>query len=99
MILDRKEKQPVEVKDYPIDYTEWLDEAADTLTDVQAAVVCLTDDADTSLVVQNLTLAPKGVSVWLSGGTDGQRYKVSVTVTTAGGRVDQSEFVVRVKDY
>jgi len=39
------------------------------------------------------------VSVWLSGGTDGQRYKVTVTVDTMGGRRDQSEFIVRVKDY
>lgn len=99
MILDRKEKQPVEIKDYPINYADWLAESGDTLSNVNAAIECLTDIADNSLTVHNLTLAPTAVSVWLSGGTDGQRYKVTVTVTTLGGRRDQSEFIVRVKDY
>lgn len=99
MILDRKEKQPVEIKDYPINYAEWLAEVGDTLTDVNASIECLTDIADNALTVHNLTLAPTAVSVWLSGGTDGQRYKVTVTVDTMGGRRDQSEFIVRVKDY
>ena len=99
MILDRKEKQPIEIKDYPINYAEWLVESGDTLSDVNASVVCLTDPTDTALVVHNLTLAPTAVSVWLAGGTDGQRYKVTVTVNTQGGRRDQSEFIVRIKDY
>ena len=99
MILDHKEKQPIEVKDYPINYADWLAGSGDTLIDVQANIVCLTDSDDTSLTVHNLTLAPTAVSVWLAGGTDGQRYKVSVTVDTVGGRRDQSEFIVRIKDY
>lgn len=99
MILDRKEKQPAEIKDYPISYAEWLAEAGDVLSNVSASVVCLTDPADTALVVQSLTLAPTAVAVWLAGGTDGQRYKVTVTVDTAGGRRDQSEFIVKIKDY
>ena len=99
MILDRKEKQPIEIKDYPINYADWLAESGDTLIDVQANIVCLTDSDDTSLTVHNLTLTPTAVSVWLAGGTDGQRYKVSVTVDTVGGRRDQSEFIVRIKDY
>ena len=99
MILGRKEKQPVEIKDYPINYAGWLAVAGDTLIDVDADVVCLSNPDDTSLIVHNLTISPTAVSVWLSGGTDGERYKVSVTVTTQGGRVDQSEFIVKVKDY
>jgi hypothetical protein len=99
VILDRKEKQPIEIKDYPISYAEWLAEAGDVLTDVQASIVCLTDPDDTALVVHNLTLASTVASVWLSGGTDGQRYKVIVTVTTQGGRRDQSEFIMKIKDY
>lgn len=100
MILDRKEKQPIEIKDYPIDYSAWLAESGtDTLVDVSAAVVCLTDPDNTALVVHNVAMAPKAASVWLSGGTDGERYKVEVTVQTADGRRDQSEFIVKVKDY
>lgn len=99
MILDKKEKQPVEVKDYPINYAEWLAESGDTLSNVSATVVCLTDSTNTALTVSSLTMAPTAVAVWLSGGTNGQRYKVSVNVTTAGGRIDQSEFIVKIKDY
>lgn len=98
MILDRKEKQPIEVKDYPIDYTDWLD-SGDVLVDATATVVCLTTPSNTSLTVTNITLSPTAVSVWLSGGTNGERYKVSVNATTQGGRLDQSEFLVKVKDY
>lgn len=99
MILDRKEKQPVDIKDYPISYVEWLADTNDTIVNATANITCLTDPADTALILQQLVMAPTAVSVWLAGGTDGQRYKISVTVTTAGGRRDQSEFIMRVKDY
>lgn len=98
MILDRKEKQPAEIKDYPISYEDWLAEAGDTLEDASAAVECLTGD-DASLVVYSITLSPTAVAVWLSGGADGQKYKVTVTVNTAAGRRDESEFIMKVKDY
>lgn len=100
MILDRKEKQPAEVKDYPIDYTEWLAEISggDTLASAVATVVCTSDSTDTALVVNSVSVSATGIAVWLSGGTDGQTYKVTVTVTTTGGRIDQSEFIVKLKD-
>lgn len=100
MILDRKEKQPAEVKDYPIDYTAWLAEVtpADTIASATAAVVCLSDAANTALVINQVLPSSKAVAVWLSAGTVDQRYKVTVTVTTTGGRVDQSEFIVKLKD-
>lgn len=100
MILDRKEKQPAEVKDYPIDYSEWLAEitAGDTIASASAEAVCTTDATDTALVVNSVSTAATGLAVWLSGGTDGQTYKVTVTVNTVGGRIDQSEFIVKLKD-
>jgi hypothetical protein len=99
MILDKKEKQPVEIKDYPIDYREWLGEVNDTISDSEASIECMTDPEDATLLIHNIAISPTGVSVWLSGGTDGQKYKVSVNVTTAAGRLDQSEFIVKVKNY
>jgi hypothetical protein len=99
MILDKKEKQPIEVKDYPIDYSDWLGEVADTIVNAEAAIVCTSNAEDVALVASNLVISTMGVSVWLSGGTAGEKYKVSVNVTTAAGRVDQSEFIVKVKDY
>lgn len=100
MILDKKYKQPADVKDYPIDYTDWLAEnsPADTLASATSSVVCETDATDTALTVSNLVVSPQKVSPWLSGGTNGQRYKVTITVTTAAARIDQAEFKVIVKD-
>ena len=100
MILDRKEKQPAEVKDYPIDYSDWLAEISggDTIVSANAVAVCTSDSTDTALVVDSVSTAATGLAVWLSAGTDGQAYKVTVTVHTVGGRIDQSEFIVKVKD-
>jgi hypothetical protein len=100
MILDRKEKQPAEVKDYPIDYSEWLGEitAGDTIASAVAVSACTSDSSDTALVVNQVVISNTAVTVWLSAGTTNQKYKVTVTVTTVGGRIDQSEFIVKVKD-
>ena len=35
---------------------------------------------------------------WVSGGTVGVTYKVTVTCTTNAGRVKQVEFTVKIKD-
>lgn len=96
MIVGKQEKQPIEVKDYPIDFSYWLT-TGDTLTNVSASVACLTG-SDASLVVTQLVLSSTSVAVWLAGGLDGQKYKISVTVTTAGGRIDQTEFLMTVKE-
>lgn len=101
MNLGKHDKQPAEVKDYPIDYSEWLGEISggDTLLDATAAVICITNPANTALLVDRVVVSPAAVSVWLKAGTSGQTYKVTVTVTTAGGRIDESELTLRVKDF
>lgn len=103
MIVGKHTKQPTEVKDYVVDLSQWLGEAQDTLTAVQASVMCTSRDDDppaTTLAVKSVIMNPAlgQVAVWLEKGTDGERYKVTVTSTTAAGRVDESEFVVRIKE-
>ena len=100
MILDRKTKQPNEVKDYPIDYSEWLsDTPGQVLSSVlETRVDCLTDALDTSLSVVSASHTPTGVNVRLSGGTDQQNYKVTLRVQTSTGQVDESEFLMRIKE-
>lgn len=103
MIVGKHTKQPTEVKDYVVDLSQWLGEAQDTLTAVQAGVVCTSRDDDppaTALAVKSVIMNPAlgRVAVWLEKGTDGERYKVTVTSATAAGRVDESEFVVRIKE-
>lgn len=98
MILSRYTKQPIEVKDYDINYGEWLAPAADDLDAVQTHVECLSDPNDTSLQVDRAQFTASTVKLWISGGTHGARYKVTVTVTTTYERVDQSELIFTVKE-
>lgn len=98
MILSKKTKQPNDVIDYDIDYSPWL-RAGDTITQTAAKVECLTDATDTALQIDSVAHGDLYAKVWHSGGTDKQRYKVTVTVTTAGGRVDESEYIVKVKEF
>lgn len=97
MILASYEKQPSEVKDYDIDYTEWLTPAQDTIDDITAVVTSDTEATPTLIVdsIQNTLLVGK---VWLSGGTANTKYKLTVQMTTVGGRVDESELIFSVKD-
>lgn len=98
MILAKYEKQPLEVKDYDVDYTPWLTAISDTLASLATSVVCLTDATDTTLEVDSATVTDDHVKVWISGGTDSEQYKLTLRVTTAGGRVDESELIFRVRD-
>jgi hypothetical protein len=92
MILGRFTKQPADVIDYDIDFSEWLP-VGDTLATATPTV----DVA--SLTLGTTVISDTGIKQWVSAGTDGLTYKVTVTVTTNGGRTVQQEFRVRVKDY
>ena len=50
------------------------------------------------LQVDSAPFTATTVKVWISGGTHGARYKVTVTVTTTYERVDQSELIFTIKE-
>lgn len=91
-ILGRFIKQPADRLDYDIDYRDWLTDRADTL---QSAAVT----AEAGISVDDFVLVSGVVKVYLSGGTDGQTYKITCTATTTGGRIKQAEISINVKDY
>lgn len=97
MILATYEKQPAEYKDYDIDYSLWLTPADDVIDTVTAAVTSATEATPTLLVslVQNSVYVSK---LWIEGGTVGTKYKVTVLMTTDGGRIDESELIFNIKD-
>ena len=97
-ILAKFEKQPADVQDYNIDYNEWLAGLEDTAPG-PATSSNMTVTADAGIAVNRYTLVNGVATVWLAGGTDGQTYKVTVTVTTVGGRKKQAEIKVKVKEY
>ena len=97
MILAKYEKQPAEVKDYDIDYSEWLGPVADTVASTTAIVTSATEAVPT-LEIDSIMESSTTVKLWVSGGTGGVSYKVTVRMTTTGGRLDESELVFKVKD-
>lgn len=97
-MLAKKTKQPADVKPYPIDYGDWLAELDDTIASVDVAITCLSHPGDTALLNTSTTQSSTGVVVWLAGGTHKRNYKVTVTVTTASGAVDEADFEMLVKD-
>lgn len=90
-ILGRFVKQPAEVLDYDVDYTDWFSNRADAPS---AAAVSV----PTGITLVSSILVGRTVKVTLSGGVAGERYKVTVLLTTTAGMVKEADFIVSVKD-
>lgn len=101
MILGRFYKQPAENLDYDIDFSEFLSDGDSLVTTGNPPVP---SPLNVSVSPAGMSLGPtfvldgNKVKQWLSGGTNGVKYKITLTVTSNAGRVKQVEFVVRVKD-
>jgi hypothetical protein len=90
-ILGKFNKQPIEVQDYDIDFTSYLEGFNDVALSHVAA-------AEAGLEILGSSRSEGVVKVFVSGGTDGVSYKVSVTVTTQGGRVKQGDILIKVRE-
>lgn len=90
-ILGTFTKQPNEVLDYDVDYTEWFS----TRSDQPNSHVVITEQG---INVDNSAIIGKIVKVTLSGGVDDTAYKITVRLTTTGGIVKEGDFIVKVKE-
>ena len=90
LTLQNPLKDPSAVLDYVFDWTEWL-ATGETITDH-------TITADTGITVDSSTELDGKVTVWLSGGTAGQNYKVACKITTSAGRTDERTIWIKVTD-
>jgi len=82
-------KDPHAVLDYTLDYTLYLD--GDTIaTSVWSADAGITVDSENETTTK--------ATVWLSGGTAGNTYRVTNTITTAGFRTDDRTLIVVVAE-
>lgn len=84
-------KQPIEELDYQLTLEDWLAEG-----DTIATAVAALPDADT--VVIDVFPAAASITLWVSGGVDGQEGVIEVTTTTTGGRIIQSEINLRIQE-
>jgi hypothetical protein len=91
-ILGRFTKQPTEVLDYDVDFSEWFADRSDTLDS-------FTVTAQAGITVASSSNTGNVVKVVLSGGTNGGRYKITVRVTTTPSAfVREADFIVSVKE-
>ena len=93
MILGTYLKQPADRLDVDIDFSDWLEgRDGDTILSAISTV----DDA--GLNIDLPTVTSPIVKQWFDSGVDGSTYKISITATTAQGRIKQVECKVRVKE-
>jgi len=83
-------KDPSAVLDWAFDWTEWL-AIGETITDH-------TITADTGITVDSWTEDDGKVTVWLSGGTVGEWYKIACLITTSAGRTDERTIYIQVQE-
>jgi hypothetical protein len=84
-------KQPNEILDYIVDYSEWFVGRSDTPLQQNTTV-------DAGITLSSSTLIGTSVKVVLSGGTNGVKYKVTTRLTTTAGIVREGDFYVQVKE-
>lgn len=84
---------PQAILDYSVDWSAWLsgDDAIVSVAWTATAGVTVLDDPAPTVV-------GKVATVWLSGGTLGQRYVVTCHVVSASGREDDRSFALIVQD-
>lgn len=82
-------KDPGDREDYTVTYADYL--GADTISSVSWDVPSGITNYSTSNTTTTAT-------IWLSGGTHGQDYTVTCQATTAGGRIKQQSFTVKVRN-
>lgn len=90
-ILGKFTKQPAEVLDYDVDFSEWFSNRTDT-------PASFTVTADTGITVVGSTRSGNVVKIILSGGTSGTKYKITVRLTTSNSLVKEADFQVVVKE-
>lgn len=91
-ILGKFTKQPNEVLDYDVDYTDFFSIRTDqpvSFTVVMTPGITLAGSARVDKVVK----------VVLSGGEIGKKYKITVRLATDAGVVKEADFEVLVKEF
>ena len=90
MLNNQYLKDPSAELDYVFDWSEWLATGETITTPVITA--------DTGITVDGSSESDGKVTVWLSGGTAGQNYKVACLITTSAGRIDERTIWIKVTD-
>jgi len=91
--LQWPDKDPTDVWDYTLDASSWVAAVGDTLASCTATV------SPSGLSILSTATTPAGQAlVRLSGGAVGIEYRVTLTLTTTGGRILQRSVEILVRD-
>ena len=100
MSLDTKYlKDPDAVLDYMFNWKPLTHGVAGATSDWLASgetIISHTITAETGIVVDSSTESAGKVTVWLSGGTAGENYKVACLIETSAGRTDERTIWIKV---
>ena len=86
--IGEKHKDPNAVLDYCLDWSEWLASGETITTSVWTVATGITKDSD--------SFTDEITKIWLSGGTDGERYTVANRITTSDSRTDERTMLIIV---
>jgi len=89
---ETKYKDPDSVLDYSTDWSDWLSASGDDTINSSIWIVPdgITKDSD--------TFTDTDATIWLSGGTDGEKYNILNRITTIGNRTDDWTFTLKIKE-
>lgn len=99
-ILGTFRKQPADVLDYDIDFTDWLAAADpdDTLQTVSSNVSDITYGSDFVLGASTIFDSGRQVKVWTSQGNNRDVVKITTLVTTVNGRTKEVDWRLRIRE-
>lgn len=89
-------KDPDSYLDYSVDWSDWLDDSDDIATSTWTIE---TITGDTAPLTTDANSKANGITtIWLDGGTAGNNYRVTNTITTDNGLTDERYFRIFVKN-
>ncbi|MBP9155855.1 MAG: hypothetical protein KBF48_12995 [Xanthomonadales bacterium] len=100
-------KQPAEVIDFDIDYSEYFLQLSggDTISTVTAVISSGNDGGGDDLVLgpgglpETVLVGDDKGKVWIGAGVDGVTYKITVTMTSTAARVREHDVRIIVKEF
>lgn len=88
-------KDPAATLDYGCDWTDWLD--GDTIP-VTSPAGASSWDVPAGLTREAESNTEQITTVWISGGTLGERYTITNRITTAANRTDERSLIIVIKN-
>jgi len=85
-------KRAADIKDWTFDFLDFL-ETGELIADATAVA-----SSGLTVVATNIVATSTGVQIWLSGGTAGETYTITITVTTDATPIARVEELILTVD-